>query len=622
MLTAPAALWWLLLAAGAAVLYLIRPRPRLLRTATLPFFRATRAHASESPWLQRFKRFLSWLITALVIALAAIALARPVAEPRDGLRTVIVLIDRSASMLATDADGRTRVQAAVDEARRRLDGLGEGAAVAVVAHDRRAEVVLARSRDRRAVERALAGLEARPVGCAAADAEAARALARALASAATPAEVWDLGDAPASVGPATAAAAGDGVAVVPIPVALPEPVNVGITAADLRRLPLEPDKAELFVQIHAVSAKPIEAVVEVKRGAAPVGLRSITLAPGSVGKPTRERLVLPVSSGTADALLTVTVLADGDRLAIDDRVEIPLPARRMPRVLLVGTAPDPFLTLALSGLVQAGAAQVATCTPAEWKPGMACDVIVACGWLPPPGTAAGLVLIDPPAAFGPLMVVRLAGPTPVDAPRSLAPGHPVLYGVSSARLSLSQTAALGADSGLEPLWSTPAGAALMAGEIGGRRVVASAAAPASSERLALTAAWPLLVGNAVAWCAQPAIDTGNGRVLRTGTVVDLRGTALRFAGDPPASGGPASAATATTFTTEIIRPGAWTTDGGDRGCAILGSSHETLLPAPPSGPAAAGGRAGWGGNLAGLLLTLLVGLLIAEAWLMHRKSVA
>ena len=61
-------------------LYLFKKKARRLPVSTLLFFRSLAREHQESAWLRRLKRWLSLLLTLLVLLLAVFALARPAAD--------------------------------------------------------------------------------------------------------------------------------------------------------------------------------------------------------------------------------------------------------------------------------------------------------------------------------------------------------------------------------------------------------------------------------------------------------------------------------------------------------------------------------------------------------------
>ena len=98
---------WAALIIVPLLLYLFRPRPKTVRTSTLPFFKWLAREHQDNAWLKWLKHLLSLLITLFIIVACAAALARLVVAPAsDATRTVVILVDRSASMNAV-SDGES-----------------------------------------------------------------------------------------------------------------------------------------------------------------------------------------------------------------------------------------------------------------------------------------------------------------------------------------------------------------------------------------------------------------------------------------------------------------------------------------------------------------------------------
>src|SRR5580698_666993 len=99
----PSALSFLWLALIPAILWLYRRKAKRVPVSTLLFFRTLAREHQESAWLRRMKRWVSLLLTLVVILLGALALARPYREGGGGTpKGLVILLDRSASMGAVD----------------------------------------------------------------------------------------------------------------------------------------------------------------------------------------------------------------------------------------------------------------------------------------------------------------------------------------------------------------------------------------------------------------------------------------------------------------------------------------------------------------------------------------
>ncbi|MEM1441304.1 MAG: VWA domain-containing protein, partial [Verrucomicrobiota bacterium] len=136
----PQFLWLLLLGIIPLMLYLFRRKSKTVNVATLVFFKTLAREHQESAWLRRLKKFLSFLLTILMLSLAIFVLARLIAiqDDPDQYRTVVILVDRSASMAVADADGISRLDEAKRIVRERLEKVPEEVGVALIAYDVRA----------------------------------------------------------------------------------------------------------------------------------------------------------------------------------------------------------------------------------------------------------------------------------------------------------------------------------------------------------------------------------------------------------------------------------------------------------------------------------------------------
>jgi hypothetical protein len=429
----------------------------------------------------------------------------------------------------------------------------------------------------------------------------------------------------------------DDVAVEDLNVALASAVNVGITAFQLRRLPLERARFEAFVQVHGASKEPVEAQLEVRLAGTLVSVRKMTLEPGG-----RERLLVPVEGAVGpsngEKTLSLRVSAEGDCLATDDDVHARIPEVSATKVLWISPEPDPFVQLALTSLGDESDIEVLHGGPDAWPPGEPVDVAIFDHWLPEEWPKEGAIIVmNPPRASGPVRAVRLESKgLPLTAIRPTDERHPVLYGVATSRVELTQTAVLESDGPLEPLWVGPSGPVLAAGDVRGQRIVVMAFEPGRSERLPLMASFPLLVGNAIYWSAAAEAGGAPADTLnhRTGELVACSGGTITWSVPGPVETRESTAALRGRLV-ELDRVGLWRTEGGEEGSAALLSSAETSIAArdeaAPSaeaprraadGPVPGEARASFlRGDMMPLLMWAILAVLLIESWLFHRKAV-
>ncbi len=145
---APLALLLGLLAIPVLVLYMLKLRRREVEvSSTLLWQLLLRDREANAPW-QRLKRNLLLLLQLLLLAALVIALARPFLRvPTIATGTVVVLLDASASMSATDI-APNRFEAARAVARQMIDGLGPDGKMSLMLAGRQPEVLASATSDK------------------------------------------------------------------------------------------------------------------------------------------------------------------------------------------------------------------------------------------------------------------------------------------------------------------------------------------------------------------------------------------------------------------------------------------------------------------------------------------
>jgi Ca-activated chloride channel homolog len=173
-LLAPIALLLGLLAGPIILMYMLRLRRQEVRVSSVMLWqKLLRDREANAPW-QRLRRNLLLLLQLLILAALVFALARPFWPiPTVASGSVVVLLDGSASMLATDVEPN-RFAAAVAEVERLISGLGGSDQMTIIQVGRTPTVLASAASDRTILRQALAKAVAQPVT---ADWEAAFALA-------------------------------------------------------------------------------------------------------------------------------------------------------------------------------------------------------------------------------------------------------------------------------------------------------------------------------------------------------------------------------------------------------------------------------------------------------------
>jgi hypothetical protein len=495
--------------AGAAILtglYLLKPRRRRVVVAFAPLWLPGAGERRSERWARRLRRWLSLALQATVFGLLLVGAAdpRPGAADRAG-RTIVVLIDRSASMSASDEPG-TRLGAARERARALVTGLGRAdrALVASFAADVTAESGFETDPGR--LSRALDGVTASEE-----PAELGRALAFAAAvlrgqphptlvlvsdgrfSDDARAHVsWDGG---ASDG-ATPSLAGVDARWARVG---RRARNVALLGFAARRLPADPSSVEAALTLRNFGDAAATVTVEVAASAgatdarfAPVERVRVALGPGET-----RRHVLPDVAAPGARL--VARLLEVDDLALDDRAYAVVPGLERLRVLRVG-APDLYLDGALLSLgeavtVRGARPDAAEVERARWP---SYDVVIFDGVAPAPAPEAGHYLYLAPRGPGSPFAGRGVVHDPIvsDARR----GHPLLRQLDLADVNIAEAERLALAPGDVAVASSFGAPLIVARERPGLRVAALAFDVRRSD-LPMRAAFPLLVANALGWLA-------------------------------------------------------------------------------------------------------------------------
>jgi len=597
-------------------LWLFRRKAKRVQVSTLLFFRSLAREHHESAWLRRLKRLIALLLTLFVIACAVVALSRPYREGGgDVPKSLVILLDRSASMSAVDDKGVTRLDEAKSLLQDRLHALPDNVVASLITYGARAEVAQSRSTNRREMlrlidEAQIAPVEDRP--------EEALAIAKRLAVLDAPAEIWIATDSKSvhSEAPEDVTK----VRIRHLDVSLTKPINVGITAFQIRPAPLARNRFEVFVEVTASASndKPVEASLEARLDGRPVQLRQVDLKPGE-----SSRLILPLEGGKGQRL-EMELKTPGDVLGLDNIAMAPLPETKPLVVAWFAESPDPFTELALTSMLAEERIQVLKGGAKDWPLKEKPDVYVFENWLPPAWpTDRPVLALNPPSSSGPIHARKLDRAVPYDMIRAVQPEHPLLFRVTSSRVAVTQTTVLNVSDTLETLWMAGQEPVLCAGEAGGQRVVVTAFIPGKSEQLALLSAFPLLIGNAIYWCAENHDSLASVRPLHTGDVVPVEPGIVKWRGWDGSRFSESSQESAGGWL-ELDRVGVYESSTGKAHASLLLSVQETNLtsldPTATREPEAEIAWAG-GGNWWAVLLWTVLGVLLVESWLFHRQAV-
>ncbi len=157
--------WIGILAAGLTVpplvaLYFLKLKRRVAPVpSTLLWKRAVQDLQVNAPF-QRLRRNLLLLLQLMILLFAALALAKPMVEAlKTREQTLILLIDQSASMGVVEADGRSRLDIAKEQAKTLVDDMDAGSRAMVVAFCDRATSVCPFETNRNTLKRQIDSIQ-------------------------------------------------------------------------------------------------------------------------------------------------------------------------------------------------------------------------------------------------------------------------------------------------------------------------------------------------------------------------------------------------------------------------------------------------------------------------------
>lgn len=447
LLGLPVAQLWAILAVGGAsltVLYLLKHQRRRVE---VPFIRlwneVLRQSATTTLW-QKLRRILSLLLQLIILSLLVLSLGDPRLGRSEKGRTLVLLIDASASMQALVPGGsKTRLDLAKAQARELIHSLGGDDLAVVVELSGQPAPTGGLSYDEQELFNQIESVQSRDT---APDLPAGLELSRALLAGRPHPVVVLFSDGgfdentlkSVSLGPASAI----DLRFAPLPVSAGPADGSGngaITAFAVRRYRRNRLSYEVLVSLAwfpALTAKatPQRATLELLQEGEVVDVQTLELAPGEQV----ERLY-PNLSGAGRHLEARLKIQDAvDLLPLDDHAFTVLPERRRQRVLIV-TRGNLFLE---GALLAAGAGEenhlaIDKVTPTAYDPSRAerYDVVIFDAVTPPAPPNAHAVYLDPQGKDSPFAVASvIKGPLLTDIDTQ----HPVLRWVSLGDVNMSR----------------------------------------------------------------------------------------------------------------------------------------------------------------------------------------
>jgi Ca-activated chloride channel family protein len=482
---------------GIVVLYILKLRRRRVAVPYARLWERVLVERPTSSLFSQLKRLLSLLLQLALLALMVFALADPRFRQASSTgRNLVVLMDASASMKATDVPG-SRANAAREAVRRMVREMGSNDRILLAQMDAEITPLSPMTDEIAPLENALRDYEPRDTGL-----DFARAMRFAQDA------VRDLPNAEiVVVGDGAYGEARDSLGEVRPPPGVPlrfVPVgrsgrNVGISAFAVRRYPLDRSRYEVLVEVRSFSDRREQVELTLTADDAPLEVTRLTLEPGQ-----SVQRILPDQSGANQTLEARITFADGTRddLPADDRAYATLPARRRARILAVTTG-NLYLQAAL---LLDEYLNVEEATPADAPARLRSEhfdvVIYDNVALPvPPGTSA--IFLHPAGPDSPL---ESAGPdftvSETHTPRvfqQIEARHPVMRFMSDLRdTNVGRASRYRLGPGDRAVASSQWGPLVIVGERHGGRFVALAFDPRASD-LPLLISWPVLLINSIDW---------------------------------------------------------------------------------------------------------------------------
>jgi Ca-activated chloride channel family protein len=471
-------------------LYILKLRRRTVAIPFAPLWQRILRDKEATSLFSKLKRLLSLLLQLALLFLLVAALGDPrVAATFVKGRTLVVLLDASASMQATDVSP-TRLGVAKEEVKAMVRGLGGADRMLIAQMDAVVTPLGPMSGDTSELERALEQVSATDTR-----ADFPRALRFAtdtLRGADNPEIVvvsdGNLGEAADASGPVHL---GD-TKLSYIKVGKGNR-NVAVTAFSVRRYPLDKSRYEVMLEVTNTGDAQEDIELTLTGDGQPVDITKLRLKPG-------ERLprFYPNLSGASRTLEAHLSLLDGskDDLPADDRAFALLPERRRAKVLVV----SPGNTYLEAALLLDEYLDVTQLTPDQYAKRFLAgvtgfDTVIFDSVTPAVPPRANAIYLDPRGAGSPVKVekeLKRPGFDHVDRK------HPIVRFLALETVNIAQGHKLVPEIGDKVVGASDEGPILIAGTRAGFKFVALGFDVRDSD-LPLRVAWPLFLVDAINW---------------------------------------------------------------------------------------------------------------------------
>jgi Ca-activated chloride channel family protein len=467
-----------LLAIPILLLYMLKLRRQEVKvSSTLLWQMLIEDRQANVPW-QKLRRNLLLFVQLLILAALIFALLRP-ALPSDtiGNAEVIVVLDASASMLATDVTP-TRFSAAKDEVERIIANLPPKSELTLIEVSAQPRILLSHSANKQEMRRALASAQA-----SASEADWGTAVALANSAITKPDHILVLLS-DGGLGELSLPLYAENIRYLPIG---ESDANLGVAAFSVNA---NQGTGELFIKVRNYGYTQNSAILSIYRDNELLQAENITLAAGSE----EIQIIpdLPLSAANYRAQLT----SENDPYPLDDAAFVAFHPSASQRILLVSEG-NFFLEQFLAALPNAEAYQM---LPSDAGiPAAGYTTTIYDGFFPDSLPDGSILLINPPP--NPLMDVGLA----TDQIGELTiPENPLTNYTNFERVSVLRAKSIPAPLWADVLVDSDAGALVFVGETQSRRVAVIAFDLLDSD-LPLQVAFPILFSKLLDYLNPPAI---------------------------------------------------------------------------------------------------------------------
>jgi hypothetical protein len=479
-------------AVGAVMigLYILKLRRRTVAVPFSPLWQRILKDKEATSLFSKLKRLMSLLMQLALLALMVLALGDPrAAATLIKGRNVVVLVDASASMQATDVSPN-RLAVAKDEVKSLIRGMGGADRMLVAQMDAAITPLGPMSGDTSDLERAVDAIQ--PTDARADFARALRFATDTLRGVEN-GEIVVVSDGDLGVAADAAGTVHVGdvkLSFMPIGKAKD---NVAVTQFSVRRYPLDKSRYEVMLEVTNTGAEVADIELSLLGDGLLVDLTKLRLQPG-------ERLprFYPNLSGASRTLeAKLTVLGDTkDDLPADDHAYALLPERRRAKVLVVSSG-NTYLEAAL---LLDEYLEVTSASPLDYVTKYASttksfDVIVFDQVTPAEMPRANALYLDPRGPGSPVKVEKEIVQPGFD---KIERKHPIVRFTALDQVNIARGHKLKPEPGDKVIGASYDGALLVAGTRAGYKFVAMGFDVRESD-LPLRVAWPVLLLNTVNW---------------------------------------------------------------------------------------------------------------------------